>query len=460
MFSEVNRERHRENKAPVRQNVAQQQVLVPFRIDDAHARELARVSDVLDTLPQVAAMVVRDVAAQRSRQCGRPGMSGEQVLRCLVLMQMTKITYRQLAFHLRDSSTYRSFCRIGVADAPPRRSTLHENIKAVSASTLEKIHRAIVKKAVAQGIDDASTVRVDSTVVKSAIHHPNDSSLLYDGVRALTNCMDLAATLVSVGYSNHRKRAKRRALAIANAKSMEERVPLYRDLLQVSSWVLDYADGVVVALGRSKSPKATRIIAELTRLLPLVRRVFDQTQRRVLGDESVPSDDKVVSVFEPHSDIIVKDNRETLYGHKVFVATGTSGLLLDFEVVRGNPSDTSRAKPVLQRIQALAGKVPAEASFDGGFASQDNLKALKKMGVGDVAFSKRKGLRVEDMTRDKATYRRLRNFRAGVEATISWLKRSFGLDRCTWSGLASFEAYCWASVVSANLLIVARLSTG
>ena len=386
-------------------------------------------------------------------------MSGEQILRCLLVMQMSGMTYRQLAFHLRDSSTYRSFCRFGVADTPPAHTTLHENIQRVQAATLEKVNKALIESAAQDGLETGQKVRIDSTVVNSAIHHPNDSSLLYDCVRALTDRFDRAAQLVVVYYSDHRKRAKRRALAIANAKSMEQRVPLYRDLLKVTSWALEYAPAVVKALGRSGKPEAARIAAELKHFIPLVQGVFDQTQRRVLGGESVPSQKKIVSIFEPHTDIIVKDNRETLYGHKAFLSVGASGMILDLVIERGNPADATRAQSMIERLTSILGDVPEQAAFDGGFASRDNLDALKKAGVKDVAFSARRGLAIADMTRSERIYRELRNFRAGVEASISWLKRSFGFDRCTRSGFPSFQAYAWASVVSANLLLYARHTT-
>ncbi len=114
----------------------------------------------------------------------------------------------------------------------------------------------------------------------------------------------------------------------------------------------------------------------------------------------------------------------------------------------------------VERHAAVYGAAPNQIAFDGGFASRANLEALKSMGVSDVCFSKGRGLKVEEMVRDKPTYRALRNFRSGIEATISYLKRGFALRRCTWKGLASFKAYAWASVLAANLLTLARIGSG
>ena len=80
------------------------------------------------------------------------------------------------------------------------------------------------------------------------------------------------------------------------------------------------------------------------------------------------------------------------------------------------------------------------------------------MGVRDVVFHKKRGLSIESMVKSRWVYRKLRNFRAGIEANISCLKRAFGLSRCTWRGWAHFKAYVWSSVVAYNLALFARLA--
>ncbi len=187
-----------------------------------------------------------------------------------------------------------------------------------------------------------------------------------------------------------------------------------------------------------------------------LRAVIDQTERRVLRGERVPADQKVVSFFEPHTDIIVKDRRETLYGHKLTLTGGASGMILDAVVESGNPADSTRVVPMLERQREIYGRVPRQASLDGGYASRANLSDAKAIGVKDVCFSKGRGLRITEMVKSTWVYRQLRDFRAGVEGMISYLKRAFGLDRCTWKGHLSFRSYVWASVVSANLLTLAR----
>jgi IS5 family transposase len=123
----------------------------------------------------------------------------------------------------------------------------------------------------------------------------------------------------------------------------------------------------------------------------------------------------------------------------------------------GNPADSEWLPPMLERHIALYGQAPRQAAADRGYASRDNLRQAKAQGVRDMAFHKRGGPRIEDMVRSRWVYRQLRNFRVGIEAGISCLKRAYGLARCTWRGLDHFKAYVWSSVVAYNLALCARL---
>ena len=190
---------------------------------------------------------------------------------------------------------------------------------------------------------------------------------------------------------------------------------------------------------------------------PLVERIIRQSERRVLAGEPVPAGEKLVSLFEPHADIIVKGSRNTGYGHKLNLTTGRSGMILDLVIEAGNPADSDRLLPMLARHIDLYGQAPRQAAADGGFATRDNLATAKAWGVSDMAFHKKAGLRIEDMVKSKWVYRKLRNFRAGIEAGISCLKWAYGLARCTWRGLDHFKAYVWSSVVAYNLVLFTRL---
>ena len=205
------------------------------------------------------------------------------------------------------------------------------------------------------------------------------------------------------------------------------------------------------------APWAARWTDSANAYSTLVRRVMDQTVRRVLHRETVAAADKVVSLFEPHTDIVRKGGRNTYYGHKVNLATGRSGLVLDAVVESGNPTDSTRCLAMLERHREHYGVAPSHAAFDGGYASRDNLAQAKALGVRHAVFHKKSGLKAEDMTPSSWLYDQLKRFRAGIEAGISYLKRCFGLRRCRWRGLARFKAYVHSAIFTHNLMRLARL---
>jgi transposase, IS5 family len=440
-------------------------------LDLDHAKELEAMSRVLDDNPTVAELVWQDLrTASDSPRTNRGvgGLSAEQVLRILVVKQMNGFSYRELAFHLADSRSYRTFCRLGITDKVPTKSSLNANLKALKPATLEAINRVFIGAAQEAKVETGRTVRTDCTVVESNIHEPMDSELLWDCVRVLLRVLGRARDVLGptqVAFGNRTRRAKRRRKEILNAKNATDRQRAYRDLLGVTAEV--YGRGVEVRellrdaevlknLGLWEALTAQGIANDLDRFLPLTQRVMEQTQRRVLEGQSVPSGEKIVSIFEEHTDIIRKDNRETLYGHKICLTGGTSSMILDCKVLQGNPADSTLAKTMVDRQVEIFSRPPRQIVFDGGFASQVNLSDLKAAGVQDVAFSKGRGLEIGEMVKSSWVFKRLRDFRAGIEGNISFLKRIFGLDRCTWKSWSSFQSYVWGSILSFNLLILAR----
>ncbi len=432
-----------------------------------HAKELQAIAGLLDEHPTVAELVWQDLAPKGLlNKSGAEGLSAEQVLRALIIKQLNGFSYRELVFHLADSASYRKFCQLDWNQRPSR-SALQGCIKAIRAETLEQINRILVGIAEEKKIEDGKKIRVDTTVVESNIHPPLDSNLLLDCVRVLTRLMGNAREIVGeeVKFPNRTRRAKRRALGILNARNKEKRKPLYRDLLIVAKETLQSADGVVEVINRAVASGSMQVFdqvsavgvrKELAHYGALARRVMNQTERRVFNEETVPAREKLVSIFEEHTDIIVKDHRDTFYGHKICLTSGRSTIVTDCTILEGNPADSTLAEQMIDRHIEITGWAPKQAAYDGGFTSKPNLDAIKAKGVEDVAFSKARSLQITDMVRSSWVYKKLRDFRAGIEATISFLKRVFGLDRCTWRSLPSFKSYVWSSIVTFNLLVIAR----
>lgn len=431
---------------------------LPLASRNNHPRsaELAEMSGALDANRSVLRAVHADLLRIRSADAkrGRRGMSAEQVVRVAVVKQMFGFSYDELAFQLSDSLQLRGFCRLSPAEDAPGKSALQSNVGAIRAETWEAMNKKVVQYARTSKVEDGRWMRTDTTVIESNVHHPLDSSLLWDGVRVLTRIMQRAHDKYGTTRSNFRRRAKRRSIAILNAGRMERRVPLYKDLLKVTHKTVRAAEQALEELTHAG---ALVYATQLAHFLPLVKRVIEQTERRVLRGESVPAEEKVVSIFEPHTDIIRKDRRDTYFGHKVTISTGRSGLVLDLVIEKGNPADSTLTARSAKRHTALFGVAPERAAFDGGFASKANLETLKSSGTSEVCFSKPAGVPLDEMTSTPRVRRILKRFRAGIEATISFLKRSFGLSRCTWKGLPHFRAYAWASTVAHNLLTIARV---
>ena len=437
-----------------------QMPLMPAETNHPQAKELAAISRIISSKPIICELVLQDLGGHRStdNNSGAKGMSADQVLRAAIVKILYGFSYKDLAFHIVDSQSIRRFCQIGIADKGFKKSALNNNIKAISDDTWHAIHTEIIGYAEDQKVEKGREVRIDCTVVESNIHAPSDSTLLYDSVRVLTRLLYSTKDFFGSGliFQDHTRRAKKRMLAIQYAKNDKQRKPRYKDLIKVSKKTLGYAHSAMERLSAVVSPSAIGLSLEFKSFAQLTEQVIDQAERRVIKGQKVPAAEKIVSLFEPHTDVIVKDRRETYYGHKICLTGGASNLILDCLIVEGNPADTSLTETMLDRQQGLYGRYPLKAALDGGFASKDNLKIAKSKKIKDVCFAKKRGLAETDMCRSHYVYKRLRRFRAGIEAGISWLKRSFGLDRCTWKGWRSFKSYVWATVVSANLLTIAR----
>ena len=239
-------------------------------------------------------------------------------------------------------------------------------------------------------------VRLDSTVTAALMHEPSDSSLLVgrgagDGAPAAGGERRWSAGRGSA-WRDHRRAAKKRARDIQFTRGRPRRVQLYRELIRTTRATLAYLQQAAAQLATTADWAVALWQAKVDHYRPLIERIIAQTERRVLAGEPVPAGDKLVSLFEPHADIIRK-GREVAYGHKLNLTTGQSGLILDLVIEAGNPADSERLLPMLERHIALYGQPPRQAAADGSYASRDNLRQAKARGVRDMAFHKKGGLR-------------------------------------------------------------------
>jgi len=343
-----------------------------------------RIDQWLQDHPVISDWVSKDLSA--NCKSGRPGMNCDQVLRSAIAMRYQQCSYRGLEFLLKDSLSFQHFCRIDPFKVPGK-STLAANIGTIRPATWRKLNQCFIKDMKSGGFETGERLRIDSTVAESHILFPTDSKLLYNAIRMMVRLLRRLRPIVHIGYVNHSRRAKRHWFAATMAKTAEQRYPHYKALL---------VDVEETRLKLIETQKALKIKGNwvsdadgIEHLLQMVSKVMSQTTQRVMLGESVPVEDKVVSLHEPHTDIIKKGGRDVQFGHKLNLSTGASGLVLDVVIERGNPADNRRFLGMLKRHLRIYGEVPNAVAVDGGYAAQENLVKAKEMGVRSVAFDKR-----------------------------------------------------------------------
>lgn len=428
------------------------------------SKKLKKMSAILDDNPLLLASVYADLT-EGSSDSGSHGMSAEQVLRCAILKQHKQHSYRELWERLEDGISFRWFTRFN-SDPIPHYTTLQKAIKSIKAETWALINEALVSYARKKKVEKGKSLRVDTTVVGSNISYPLDSRLLWDSIRVLTRIMESyrqAFPEIEFAFAKRTRRAKKLCYRIVMAKgpnAKSNRQKFYKDLIKVANEVLLMGKRCLKEMNKYPSSKTLPLYKELDHYLNISTAAMDQCERRVLKGEKVPASDKIVSIFEDHTDIIRrgKSQSPTEFGHKVLIATAKSGLITQYKVFRGNPDDAHMIPDILSNHQNQYGQPPQSLCGDRRFFSSDNEKKTYKAGVEKVSICK-PGYRSEDRKQieKQQWFKALQRFRAGIEGIISTLMRSYGLKRCLWKGWESFQSYVGLSVVTFNLQKIAAL---
>ena len=393
---------------------------------------------------------------------GACGITSEMVFRAAILKQQRIWSYKELEFHLADSKSCRAFVRVPY-NISYSDSTLQENIKKISSQTWEKTNIILIKYAAEHKVEQGRTVRVDSTVVETNIHKPTDSSLIFDCISSLSRIVgqlkelnkDKKIIIPRLKFSS--QLAKNMRNSILNTKAQEKREKIYKELITRAGDDY-YQIDIYIEIAKSfkMNDKNLKLIAELEYIKDYLESILAQTISRIVCHKNVPASEKVLSLFEGHTDVIVKGRREVEYGHKIFFTTGKSNLILDCQIEMGNPADSSKFIDLVNTQKEIYGRVPRQATADGGFASHNNVLQAKEAGVKDICFAKRCGLSILEMVKSSWVYNKLKKIRAGIESNISALKRGFGLDRANWKSLPGYKSYIWSAIVACNLTILAN----
>ena len=312
--------------------------------------ELYVMDQILEKNPQIimlAAPCFPKARDERQAPVGRDGMTLEQIVRCAIYQRHKTLTWRQLSEHTEDSKKGRRFTKMAY-DQSFSHQALQENIAKITPAVLEKIHIAICQHGVDLGIDDGQKIRTDSTAIETNIHHPTNASLLWDCIRVAGRLLQRTHELLKTGtFRSYQKVGKKLLFKIVNTKGEEKRRPLFKkmlkyqkaDIRQVQTAIQSLSACTFADVAREKQRQA--LLAELEILLPNIEKIANVAYRREILDEKVPVDDKLFSLFETHTDCIVKGQRDVVFGHKVNFASGKSNLIFDCILERGNPADSS-----------------------------------------------------------------------------------------------------------------------
>jgi IS5 family transposase len=414
--------------------------------------------------------MIRSNLAQRypkTLTAGRNSTPVEVILRMLAIKHLYELSYEQTEFQVADSFILRQFCRVYL-QATPDHSTLCRWANLIQPETLQAFNGRILNLAIDNKLTRGRKLRTDGTVVETTIHYPSDSRLLADSVRVLGRTLTRAKQLLGSRteltkevFRNRQRSAKRAARKITelSRRGQAQLKNHYGRLVQTTRATIRQAEQVLVELEIQAGEQGQHLIDTLQTFIPRAQQVVDQTVRRVFSGEKVPASEKLVSIFEPHTDIIRRGklNKETEFGHKLWIGEVEGGFIAQYRVLAGNAADDRQWQPVLENHVQQFGHVPWQASADRGVHSAENETYATELGVKRVILPK-PGRKSETRRKHERQrwFWRGRCFHAGVEGRISVIKRKYGLDRCRNHGRDGFERWVGLGVIANNLTMMAK----
>lgn len=427
-----------------------------------------------DRLLEDAALVESVYEAQgkrhpKSRTRGRRQTPAEVALRLLILKHVRNWGYDTLEREVRANLVYRAFTRIGDGKVPDAK-TLARIGQALGPEVIRELHERLVELARQRGVVQGRRMRVDTTVVETNIHYPTDSSLLGDGARVLTRTMkkiEAQAGGLRKRIRNRMRTVTKRVMAIALAgrqpgeQRARRRRTEYAELLRTTRQILRQAKTVIEEVEHLPPRRRARLhnLAEtLGTMAGRVRQVVQQTKARIFeGLTHFPG--KIVSLFEPHTEIIRKGkmSKPTEFGKLVQVQEAENQIITHYQVFAQRPPDSTLLVPAVEEHQRRFGRAPHLAAADAGFYSQRNEKTIQAMGVKRVAIPSRSTRSEERRKFQKQRWFRAgQRWRTGSEGRISVLKRRHGLDRCRYRGFCGMERWVGFGVIADNVMNIGR----
>ena len=427
--------------------------------DWAHNPEFGLLDAILEEHPELYDEIKADVLiGTKESTLGRKDTpSVEQIVRAALYKELKGLDYRELEYSQLDSRICSTFIKLD-GRKPYSFQMFQKYISKISSTSLEGLLIGLNKIAINEGLEDIKQIRIDSTVVKTNIHYPTNNSLVWDCIKESHRLLSkLAEQTHGLEIRNYTKSAKRNYYKINVIKSKDKRIKLFANQLILFTKSINQVDQVIRNPKKKVySPEAIGIAVLLEDLLPLMRQVYSMTKKRELLGEKVPNKEKLFSIYELHTDIIVKGGREVLFGHKVNITGGRSNLILDCATLDGNPSDTNLYQNTLDRITENYGIVPRDVCTDGGYASNANKEYAESKGIVNIVFNKIVGS-LQNIVSSKKMETMLKKWRSGIEAVISNYKRGFGMFICNWKGKEHYKAKVLWSAIAYNIRVMTRL---
>lgn len=407
---------------------------------------------------------------QQSRTRGRKQTPAEVVLRMLVLKHANNWSFEETEHQVRANIVCREFARVGLSRVPDAK-VIAKIAKLIKPEVVEQIHQRIVAMAKQAGAVKGQRMRVDTTVVEANIHYPTDSSLLGDGARVLTRLMkkvEAAVGGLAAGVRDRMRTVRKKVVAIAisarrkGPEGEKQRQEHYRKLLKVTRQIIHQAGRVseqVTELSKSKQAAVRPLLQQMATMTARTKQVIRQAKARIFGGNTkVP--DKVVSMFEPHTEIIRKGkaSKPNEFGKMVKIQEAENQLIIDYEVYAEKPADSDLLVESVRTHEERLGRTPHLVAADAAFYSAANEKALEAAGVKRISVPNRRTKSVARRRKEKERwFKQGQRWRTGCEGRISVLKRRHGLNRSRYRGQDGMEKWVGWGVIADNLITLGGL---
>ena len=401
---------------------------------------------------------------------GRHSTPVEVLLRMLILKHLYQWSYQETEEQVDQNLILRWFCRLYWAPVPDD-TTLLRWANTLRPETLHALNDRVVQLAKQAHITKGRKLRLDATCVQTEIHHPTDSGLLVDSVRVLSRFVQRAKGLVKDRLNNVQQACRSRlrtARQVAQtlhrqlrrkAEDKEaQQKELYQKLLETTEHMVRQSQQVMTALAEQTGQQAQRLLRQATEVLPLVERVIAQTRSRVLEGKKMASDQKVLSLFEPHTRAIPRHKGGALveFGRHVVLDEVEGGIVTRYQILE-HPTEHGQAVEAVAHHCALFEHPPNLVTGDRGVHSADTEEKLKAAGVKRMAIPAAGKLSEERRALEGTrNWKRGYRWRAGIEGRIASLRRDFGWRRCEYHGLDGMERWLGLGVIASNLRHMAR----